>query len=544
MAYSIVVAGNDITNNCDQMTIDIQDTLGQGAGAGGTSQGRATTFAVMTNLGPVSAAGGAGNPGSSKLVRQGEITVTDQNGNRVFGGYVSKLTDSTMYMTNLAKLEAIDYSTSLQRVTVNKTYSAQSDAFILKDLLTTYTTGFDLSGLPNAAAYVFPVLLLRNITLEAAIQKLASITGFQFWIDFKKKAFYQPPSLNTTAPFSLSDSPDFSSSFPHYVEEYFIDDNAIINRVTFYGGKLLSKDTLQDVSPLANGSNTLFPAAWYMRGMAADNLIHVYVNGVDQQPYVGNLIAAANDPGNLLRSQGGICTCVVNSDARTVQFDVGGTLTVNGISTPCGYWNGTSFGTTVPLAGATVLIGYRYEYPLTTVVVDNTSHALFGTWLDGSATDETVFDTTTAVQRCKVILRQMSMGNTSIKVHCWKPGVQAGETIKLVNSVRGINGTYVVQAVDTVPLGGGNFDYVLTLGAWNWNVVDIILKLGLAASPTDTLQSITNDVDIQQATHRTVTTVTSAAAISHVHGGNLLSADYPATPSSPSASIGLFVLTS
>src|SRR5258708_2772028 len=62
VAYSITLSGQDITSHVDQMSIKIEDALGQGAGAGssGATQGRAATFTFNTDLGPMNNAVGAG----------------------------------------------------------------------------------------------------------------------------------------------------------------------------------------------------------------------------------------------------------------------------------------------------------------------------------------------------------------------------------------------------------------------------------------------------------------------------------------------------
>src|SRR5258708_1611770 len=107
------------------MSIRVEDALGQGAGAGssGATQGRAATFTFNTDLGPMNNAGGAGasvigsNP--PKLVRQGEVIITDASGNIVVAGYATKYTDTTTKQLGASvvpftQIDGIDYSTSLQ----------------------------------------------------------------------------------------------------------------------------------------------------------------------------------------------------------------------------------------------------------------------------------------------------------------------------------------------------------------------------------------------------------------------------------------------
>src|SRR5258708_22853786 len=93
VAYSITLSGQDITSHVDQMSIKIEDALGQGAGAGssGATQGRAATFTFNTDLGPMNNAVGAG----TKVVgsqtphpdRPGEGIITGATANlRIFRG--------------------------------------------------------------------------------------------------------------------------------------------------------------------------------------------------------------------------------------------------------------------------------------------------------------------------------------------------------------------------------------------------------------------------------------------------------------------------
>jgi hypothetical protein len=492
MAFQILMAGQDITAYVDQFSLDIHDSLGQGAGAGnsGATQGRAATFKFNTSLGPMSTAIGAGQTipsgGRPVLVRQGEVIIKDASGIIVFGGFATKYTDTTTSVLgqtkqNFTTVEGIDYSTSLQRVLINEIFTGGTDVAILRYLINRYASWINLQYLPANAAYTFETKNFRNVTLEVAVQTIAGITGYLLFVDYQKNLHYIPPTQASSAPFSLTTNPDFHLSFPHSVVEYLVDDNSAINRVFFYGGQKLSNDFYQDLSPLANGSNTLFPLAYYPSKMS-DGQYHITVNGVAQ-------VIGISGTADQLISQGGTCNLILDVGGKTITFDV------------------------APPAGATVLAGYRYSYPLSLVLTDETSHQFFGNpYLDGSVDDNTIFDLPTAIQRCKVMLAQQSLGLISLKVDIYKGGLQSGMTIKVVNPLRGINATYLVQDVEYAPLGAGNFVYHVSLGAWNWNLIDYLLKLPTLSTfqddQTDTQETIQitsgNNANVQV----TVTTAT------------------------------------
>lgn len=397
------------------------------------------------------------------LVRQGEIVVKDSTGATVWGGFATKYTDTSTAILgqtkqNFTTINGVDYEAQLSRIVINESFVAQTDVQIITFVLAKYAPWIDRSQLPAVGLYTFPVKNFRNVTVLSVLQTIAGITGFIIWIDFSRVAHYSSPTTTASAPFSLSSSPDFVASFPHNVQEYIIDDNSAINRVVFYGGKKPSGDFTQDVSPLANGNNKVFPTAYYPR-VTSDGKYHVTVNGVEQT--IG-FATGSEIPSNTFVSAGGTAQVLINPDAHNITFD------------------------TAPTGGQTVLIRYQYEFPLVISVTDEFSHTFFGDpYLDGSISDQNIFDTPTAIQRCKVLLAQQSFGLVSLKVDHWKPGIKSGQTIMIQNTLRGINGSYLVQAVETAPLGAGNFVYHLTLGAWNWNVIDVIVKLAGQAAVSD-----------------------------------------------------------
>lgn len=467
MAYSITLAGQNITNNVQQLSIAVDDTLGQGPGAGNSAgtQGRASTIKFNCTLGPMPLAKGAGNvlPGGGPyLVRYGEILIQDQFGNPVFGGFATKFTDTSDKTVAFTTVEGIDYSTSLQSIIVNESFSAQNDVYIITYILAKYAPWVKLDFVTGLApAYTFPIKNFRNVSVEQIIQTVAGVTGYQVWIDFNKYMHYTPPNLTSSAPFKLSDQPDFLSSFPHNVEEFLIDDNSAINRVYFYGGRKQSADFQQDVSPLANSNNTIFVFAYYPRPDSTGK-VRVSVNGTFLTVGDQNGTGAANT----LVSAGGTATALINYDARTMTFN------------------------TAPATGATVLLYYRYELPLVLALTDPKSYAFFGRYLDGAISDDTIFDTQTAVQRCRVLLTQQSLGLTTLKLICWRPGLQAGQLLNVKNVTRGINTTYLIQEVATTVIGGGTFQYEVTCGAWNWNVVDVLMKLAMNPMDTSTTENV------------------------------------------------------
>lgn len=467
----VTLAGVDITSTIQEESIQIKDTLGQGAGSGSGASPRASTFSLLSSLGPAATAVGSGTPITTpQLVRNGELVIYDASGNRIFGGFLTKITDATEYTQTYTTLEGVDYFQTFSRTIVNEIYSGMTDVQIIVALLTKYAPWISLATMPSVAAMTFSSKNYRNKTLLDCLTDVIDSTGYQAWVDPYKQFHYVNPGQSSTAPFALSDRPDFRSSFQVGVDSYEIDDNAIINRVFFYGGRKPSNDFTQDISTQANGNNTTFVLAYYPRN-ASDGKVHVYKNGVELA--VGFI--SGDKVSDKFKSAGGTADVLLNADAHTLTFDV------------------------APATGATVLCKYRYELPLMVVLSSQPSVQYFGEFLDGTLSDETVVDVAIAVQRCKVLLLEQAFGLKTLKLRCWKAGLTSGMAIRIDHFVRGIHDTFIIQEVDTTPDGNGYFEYQVTLGAWNWNLVDVFNHLIQSAQPQDdATQEDTIPIDDQE----------------------------------------------
>jgi hypothetical protein len=399
------------------------------------------------------------------LVRQGETIIYDSSGTRIFGGYATDLQDKTEYTRVKTDITCSDYWQDTARHVVNQIYTSEYDNQILLNLFQTYAPDIDLSAWSQTQTYLFTKIYLRAKTLQESVQKIADTVGFDTWIDPYKKFRYQSPSTSGTAPFSLTDAPDFIRSFPCSVTTYEKDDTAIINRVFFYGGKTPSTDFTQNLSAQCNGANTTLVLAYYPRE-ASDGKIHLYKNAVELA--MGRVFAQG--AANTLKSQGGTADALLNSSAQAITFDV------------------------APLATDTITCKYRYEVPLTVMVTNQTSYSYFGRYYDGVISDTTVQDKTTAIQRARILLLEQAFGFEHLTIKYYKPGIQAGMLLRVDHNVRGIHNAYIVQSVKTKPLGNGQFEYTVELGAWNWNLVDIMVQAGKLAHLIDQLDDESEDV--------------------------------------------------
>jgi hypothetical protein len=395
------------------------------------------------------------------LVRMGETKIYDFTGTLVFGGYAGIIEDKTDRKSVFTHVQCYDYWQQLDRIIVTEVYSGTSDTFMIKDLISKYAPWLDTSLVPSSTNYLFSSQPYLHVTLQAALQSITDTAGQVIWITPDKKVHYIPLNGASSAAFEVSDSPNFSTSYPATITKYEQDDTAAINRVYFYGGNYLSNDFTQDISTQANGSNTLFAIAYYPYE-ATDGHVHVTVGGVAQA--VAFTGADQSILSNVLKPAG-TADVLINRSSHTLQF------------------------ATAPGSGVSVTCKYRYQLPLTVVLTSQASFAFFGQYLDGTYTDTTVIETSTAIQQSRVLLSEQAFGLTTLEMDIWQPGLVPGTVITVNNTVRGISGNFMIQSVEGTFMGGGQsgtIKYHVVCGAWHWNVVDVLMSMLRGGAPLDT----------------------------------------------------------
>lgn len=404
------------------------------------------------------------------LVRGGEVSIRDATDTAIFGGWVNELEDTTDALTVHTQLDCVDYLEGLDRIEVNEVFTGSDDITIIRYIMDNYAPDFDLSELPALGTYPFAKRYIKAKSVKEALLGIATITGYAVWITPDKKLHYTAPTDVSTAPFSLSDDPDFVNSFGYDILQYLLDESGTVNRVYFYGGDKESPDFTQDLSVQANGSNTVFQLAYYPHD-AEDGSLHVVLNGTELS--VGSPFDSGDDA--KLISDGGTSQVLVNRDSRTLQIDT----------------------TLAPDNTDTFTIRYRFTTPLLVVVSDRSSFAFYGRWYDGKLDDSSVLDADTAIQRARVLLSQQSYGLETLKVELHTGGLQAGQLLHIVNDLRALDDTYLIQEVDVSPEGAGFFKYTVSLGAWNWTLVDLLFTVAKRAGVQD--DSTEEDTSVVQA---------------------------------------------
>lgn len=154
----------------------------------------------------------------------------------LFAGTISKMEPTRLQVPAdmVYTCSCQDYTTLLDTaVVLGDVYTNETDANILIDLLATYCP--DISADFVSTVATIAGISFDYITMREAISKLAECSGAVWYVDANKKLHYYDPTTNP-ASFSLSDVPDYVTSFPYRLNPpYTVDFSTPANRVTVIG---------------------------------------------------------------------------------------------------------------------------------------------------------------------------------------------------------------------------------------------------------------------------------------------------------------------
>jgi len=169
----------------------------------------------------------------------GGATDSSPVGDRQFAGYVSDVRPEYL-RSNPAKVKyhitCQDYTVLLDNTeVVNISYSNQTDKDIIQAVFTAYLPEVDTSLVSSLTT--IETFNLEGESLRTFMEKIAELTGAEWYLDFDKRLRYYLPSSNP-APFSLAETPDYSTSFDfdRKTFDYAEDFRTPANRVKVIGG--------------------------------------------------------------------------------------------------------------------------------------------------------------------------------------------------------------------------------------------------------------------------------------------------------------------
>jgi hypothetical protein len=194
MALTITVGGNDITTYVDCRSIVIEEV--------GTELVATCSFNVRDHTGTVS------------IATKDAVTITD-DGTTLFAGEVAEVMMGQEGVAKTWSVRCQDNNILLdERVVASESYSAgQADSAIINDLFTKHRSDINSTTYVATIDASMEAVAFEALTLRECMDDICRRTGGRYYVDYDKNLHYFTTE-NNPAGFSLSTSPDYSTSFP------------------------------------------------------------------------------------------------------------------------------------------------------------------------------------------------------------------------------------------------------------------------------------------------------------------------------------------
>jgi hypothetical protein len=388
------------------------------------------------------------DPNKSISVVEGKdciVEKSDDVNTRYFGGKIVQVARITRGLGRRLTCTALGWEWILSRTVHNVKYVNKSDKYIINEAVATPKGLFshaDLSSF-DATTHVQEgytdtrFLQVKGENTRQILETLADMSGYAWYVDFFKKLHYKPYGIETHS-FSLSDDPDDVSSFAYSAMVATVDITRLFNRVEVHGGR---KRTIDVTETYANsGGAKITPAHRVWLPTGTDTKIKVNKNtGTDGSPtWTAQAVGLKNnddDQNNL----GSTIDVLWDQLGQTLQWNTAPSNFTNSYQVRGDFI--TSFR---GLASDQVSIDTYGRYTYT-------------------VKDQSINSDEQAEARAYAELRKHVKAVTKVTLRTTKDGIEAGKSIRIVNSILGIDRTDLVERVVIRLLGGTVALYDVTL---------------------------------------------------------------------------------
>lgn len=373
---------------------------------------------------------------------------------RYFAGQVGKVQIDLEGITKVFKLKCYDYTKFVDMIIINEVYEDQTAAAILSSAFSEYASDFNATTYVETG-YTFDRLVCNRISLARLVKILADKCGFDWYVDYDKNLHFFHQEAAEVAPFGLSDSPDNSTTYPYEMTKYEKDGLNVINRVTVRGGNYLSDDT--DFEGPGNGYTTEFALPYKLHPPDGESQILVYKNtGSDGTPnWVAMVVGIDN-----VDDFSGPYDVLFNYEEKLLIFYAAPSNLNRG-------WKVTA----------------QYEAPILVRIRSEDSYAEYGRWYDGVLRDPDISSKWVAQLAGKALLAENAMAQERGTVVIDEDGLNPGMFISIVDTLRGINSSYLISKMTTTFLGNQVAQYSIEFGKYYADLYDMLAELRRQADP-------------------------------------------------------------
>ena len=196
--------------------------------------------------------------GISNAPQEGAEVVYKEDTRFLFGGYITKVSPEEIGKGDLFifDVEVSDYSIIFGSKIAKRAYANKTLNYIVTDLFGEYLDsgyGFDVTNVDTGPT--IETIAFDHISITKCLEKIASITGYVWWVDYEKKLYFTKPELTVNpAPESFTDS---SNNYESLKIAY--DSTQVRNDVTVIGSPTgVASSSLETQTFTGDGDTTTF----------------------------------------------------------------------------------------------------------------------------------------------------------------------------------------------------------------------------------------------------------------------------------------------
>jgi hypothetical protein len=397
MSYSITIDGVDRTADIINQSIVIEDVLNDKANT--------CTFKLIDNTGL----------GAPEL--ETEIIITLADDTKIFAGYIVGVTLQKMGNGAVEyDVNCTDYTRVLDRYLAHRSYSDETDAEIISDLITRYCVGLGITTSNVVSGVTINSIKFNYIQLSQVLRRICQLTGRNWYIDYDKDIHYFPLTTNA-APFNIDSSTNTYTNL-----QISKDTTQLKNRVYVRGGTKLSDPTTYSVK--GDGVARQFPLP------DKPHSVSITVNGSSKSVGIKNIDLTGFD-------------WYLNYQEKYIEQDSGGSVLTT---------------------SDTLVLTYTYDIPIL-VAVEDTASILANGVKEFAIFDKSITTTEEARSRASAELTDYAQHVVEGSFITYETGFRTGQYINITLSEYDISDDYMVQRVTARSMGAGRFYYTVSLAS-------------------------------------------------------------------------------
>lgn len=383
-----------------------------------------------------------------------EVKMYDVDGlTLIFGGTVINTEEKIDGLLRYYHVECKDYTQTLDRKLVVGTYTGQTVAYIVNDIIDNYTTGF--TNVNTTDTTVVNLIQFNYLTPSECFKKLAAMLGnYSWYVDYTKDIHFYPNS-SVSAPFSLTDT---SANFDWNSLVFTSDVSQIRNHIILRGGTTTGT-TFTDYKIADGQQNTFF--------VGYDLVSYTFYKALAASPSTFVPLTVGDDG----VTDPTTVSVLYNPVTGFIRFANANTPAVNDVIK----WTGTP------------------TYPLIAEKIDAVSVSQFGTY-QYVIVDQNIKSTTAASQRMQAELIKWAgqVSGGSFRTHT--SGLIAGQNINIDSTIRSISQNFKIDRITTTMRTPKTLQFDVSIVTTdNVTMQDVLNKL-LVTNPSDQINIALNEI--------------------------------------------------